>query len=181
MQMYFIALVLPEELNKKVVEYKNFMLEKFHCKVGLKSPAHITIVPPFWMEEEKEKALLHDIETISTGLIHFPVATNNFAAFRPRTIFIGVQPNEYLDQLKKVSDDFFEQKQEYKLKIDRRPFHPHITIATRDLFKKAFHEAWPLFEHKKFEEEWTATGLSVLRHNKKNWDVIYTSQFKNAL
>jgi hypothetical protein len=38
-------------------------------------------------------------------------------------------------------------------------------------------EAWPIFEKEKFEESWEANDLSVLHHNKKNWDVVYTSQF----
>ena len=53
MRMYFIAIVLPDELNKKVLKWKNFMHDKFGCKVGLKSPAHITFIPPFWMHEER--------------------------------------------------------------------------------------------------------------------------------
>ena len=47
MQMYFNALVLPEQLDKKILTYKSWMADKYNCKVGLKSPAHITIVPPF--------------------------------------------------------------------------------------------------------------------------------------
>ena len=55
MQMYFVAIVLPSHLNEKLLAYKQLMLEKYNCKVALKSPAHITLVPPFWMEEEKEQ------------------------------------------------------------------------------------------------------------------------------
>ena len=65
------------------------------------------------------------------------------------------------------------------MKIESRHFHPHITIATRDLHKKTFYEAWQLFETKEFTEEWMATGMSVLRHNKSNWNVIHTSGFIN--
>lgn len=179
MQMYFIAIVLPQVLNEKILLYKNFMLEKFQCKVGLKSPAHITIVPPFWMEEEKEAALLTTVDSISKEVRSFEVATDNFSAFQPRTIFIATMPNERLNEVKTLSDNFFKQQPDYKIKIDNRPFHPHITIATRDLHKKNFYEAWAIFENKVFKEEWIATGISVLKHNKKNWDVVHTSQFKN--
>jgi len=175
--MYFVAIVLPKELNEKILLDKNFMLEKFDCKVGLKSPAHITIIPPFWMDAEKETGLIHDVESLSKNLSAFTIKTNDYSAFRPRTIFVDVHNSEELQNIKKVSDDFFRQLSQYKIKIDKRAFHPHITIATRDLLRKSFHEAWPLFENKKFEEEWLATALSVLRHNKKNWDVIYTSFF----
>jgi 2'-5' RNA ligase len=79
--------------------------------------------------------------------------------------------------LKATVDVFCKTHPQYGAKGDTRPFHPHITIATRDLHKRAFTEAWPLFEHKKYEVQFEATGLSVLRHNTKNWDVIHTAPF----
>jgi len=178
MQMYFIAIVLPKDLNEKVLQYKNLMLEKYNCKVGLKSPAHITLIPPFWMEQEKEQQLMSDINSLSNQIHRFFVSTNNFSAFKPKTIFISPMANEQLNHLKQVADNFFKNNSVYNIKIDTRPFHPHITIATRDLYKKSFYEIWPWFAETKFQVEWTAEGISLLRHNKKNWDVIYTSQFK---
>lgn len=177
--MYFIALVLPQHLNERILKYKNTMLEKYHCKVGLKSPAHITVVPPFWMEEEKEQPLISDMEGLSQRFHSFPIETNHFSAFKPRTIFVAVAPNESLNEIKKATDEFFRNNSYYKIKVETRPFHPHITIATRDLYKKSFFEIWPWFAEQEFSESWTAEGLSVLRHNKKNWDVIFTSQFNS--
>jgi len=176
-QMYFIAVVLPPTLNEKILHFKNYMKEHFNCAVAMKSPAHITLVPPFWMEEEMEKLLLTDINSLCQRE-SFMLTTSNFSAFKPRTIFIALQPNGELDDLKKNSDDHFAARKEYKMKVDTRPFYPHITIATRDLTKKNFQLAWPHFEKQVFEEEWIADGISLLRHNKKKWDVIHTSQFK---
>ncbi len=176
--MYFIAIVLPGDLNKKVLKWKNLLHEKYGCKVGLKSPAHITFIPPFWMEQEKEQQLIKDIDAISSSSQHFTIVTNNFSAFKPRTIFVDVIMNEELRLLKAAINKFFLQT-DYKIKIDTRPFHPHITIATRDLRKKDFHEAWALFETNKFKAEWEANGLSLLRHNQKNWNVIHTSTFES--
>ena len=177
MTMYFIALVLPSALNQKVLHLKNFMHERYDCKVGLKSPAHITLIPPFWMEEDREVELFYDVGQLAKKFSPFIIQTKNFSAFKPRTIFIEVEKNIALNRLKENVDNFFKLNNSYKIKVDSRPFHPHITIATRDLFKKSFHEAWPVFEKEIFEEEWIADGLSILRHNKKNWDVVYTSQF----
>ena len=84
--------------------------------------------------------------------------------------------DEELKTLKATIDKFFS-KADYKIKIDTRLFHPHITIATRDLHKKDFHEAWLLFETKKFKAEWEADALSLLRHNSAYWDVIHYSPF----
>jgi 2'-5' RNA ligase len=180
MQMYFIALVLPHAINEKILKYKQMMLDRFNCKVGLKSPAHITLVPPFWMEEEKEQQLISDVSFLSKGFYPFRVSTNNFSAFKPRTIFIALAPNPQLNAIKKATDSLFKSNPFYTIKIDTRLFHPHITIATRDLYKKSFYEIWPWFAEKNFLEEWTADGISILRHNKKNWDVIHTSQFNKV-
>jgi 2'-5' RNA ligase len=177
--MYFIALVLPPYLNEKILKYKNMMLEKYNCKVGLKSPAHITLIPPFWTEEGKEEQLINDISFLNDQFQPFKMKTHNFSAFKPRTIFIVPEPSEELNKVKKATDDFFKNNSFYNIKIDTRRFHPHITIATRDLYKKSFHEIWPWFAEKEFIEEWTAESISLLKHNKKNWDVIHTSQFKN--
>lgn len=178
--MYFIALVLPVHLNKKILKYKEMMFEKYSCRTGLKSPAHITLLPPFWMQEEKESQLISDLDALSNPVDAFSIATDNFSSFRPRSIFVAVRTNEKLNALKNLTDAFFQNNSFYNIKIDTRPFHPHITIATRDLFKKSFYEICPWFAEKKFLEEWTAGGISLLKHNKKNWDVIHTSQFNKS-
>src|SRR5207302_877859 len=120
------------DLNKKIQKWKELMYEKYGCKVGLRSPAHLTFISPFWMEEEKEQQLIQDVDTVSSTVYPFTIAINNFSAFKPKTIFVDVVVNEELRALKATVDNFFLQT-DYKIKIDTRPFHPHITIATRDL------------------------------------------------
>lgn len=176
--MYFIALVLPPELDQQVLKYKTWMFEKFGCTVGLKSPAHITLIAPFWMEETKENELIGDIEKF-TGRKEFEISTKHFSSFRPRTIFIEPESCKDLENLKREMDHYFGQKEDYKMVKDNRPFHPHITIATRDLRKKDFGEAWQHFAEKEFPAHWSVEGISLLRHNKKKWEVIHTSHFKD--
>lgn len=181
MDMYYMAIVLPEELNQEVLSYKQYMLDKYHCKVGLKSPAHITIIPPYWMHRDLEPQLLNSLDALCQQASYFTIATQNFSAFKPRTIFIDVQVDEKLQAFKKTVDRFFLEHKEYGAKVDTRPFHPHITIATRDLYKKSFAEAWAYFEKKAFDTAFQATGLSTLHHNGRNWDVVHTSPFSQPV
>lgn len=157
------------------------MQEHYGCKVALKSPAHITLLPPFWMHPSLEEKLLADTDAIAQSSLPFTIITHNFSAFKPRTIFIAVQPNEQLNELKKKTDNFLTAQDDLKIKLHHRPFHPHITIATRDIHKKAFYEAWPLLEQKAFKEEWTADSISILKHNTKNWDIYHTAPFATAI
>lgn len=178
-KMYFLAVVLPLAIDEKVLRYKLQMREGYGCKVGLKSPAHITIAPPFWMEEEKQSALEQDMTNLAGNLPTFTLTTADFSAFVPRTIFVAVEENETLINLKKNADAFFRGK-DYKMKFESRPFHPHITIATRDLHKKAFGEAWTQFEKERFRETAMVTGLSLLKHNSQKWEVPFTAPFAPA-
>jgi 2'-5' RNA ligase len=180
MDMYYLAVVLPTHLDEKVLGWKQFMKEQYDCKVGLKSPAHITIIPPFWMKPELEHALIQTADYISAAIPAFTIRTNNFSSFKPRTIFIAVADNIELNQLKEQAETAFSQQSAFGIKKENRPFHPHITIATRDLTKQAYFDAWPMFAEKSFIEEWMADGLSILKHNKKNWDVYHTSQFQQT-
>ena len=173
-----MAIVLPKDLNKEVLQYKQYMLDKHNCKVGLKSPAHLTIIPPYWMHREKEQKMLDQLNTLCDQEKDFLITTKNFSAFKPRTIFIDVIVDEKLKRFKTTVDNFFTAHKEYGAKIETRPFHPHITIATRDLYKKSFAEAWTYFEALEFEATFNAGGLSILRHNGRNWDVIHTSSFQ---
>lgn len=175
MDMYFVAIVLPDELNKEILQWKQYMFDNYNCKVGLKSPAHITLIPPFWMDPQNEQAFISDVDAIAGQLQPFQIHTNNFSSFKPRTIFVDVLKNEQLDALKKTTDTFFQQHNPYGLKIDTRPFHPHITIATRDLFKKDYHAVWPKFAYEEYKRVWEANALSILKHNKKTWDILHTS------
>jgi 2'-5' RNA ligase len=175
--MYFIAHVLPPELNLKVLTYKLKMKDKYGCGIGLKSPAHITLIPPFWMNMENEPALISGLNELASTQHLFNITTQGFNCFKPKTIFIQPQLTPGLLRLKSATDDFIHNHPEFNAKTDNREFHPHITIATRDLQKKDFAEAWPLFENKSFNEAWEVRSISLLCHNRKDWDVIHTSAF----
>jgi 2'-5' RNA ligase len=175
-EMYFIALVAPEEVNQQVLRWKNFMKENYGCVVALRSPAHITLIPPFWMDRQLEEDLKADITTFSNGGFSFPIELRNFSAFQPKVIFIEVVENNALQTLQSHFESFLVSKDLYPIKADSRPFHPHVTIANRDLHKKAFYEAWQILKEKPFHANWVANGISLLKHNQKKWDVVFTSQ-----
>ena len=179
MNMYFVALVAPREINQQVLKWKNYFKEHFKCIVALKSPAHITLIPPFWMNEELEDALISSINEFSATKNKFELQLKDFAAFKPKVIYVDVIKNEMLIELYDSLFNFIQAENTYPLNKEDRPFHPHVTLATRDLYKKAFFEAWEIFSTKKYEASWLVDGISLLRHNKKNWDVIFTSQLED--
>jgi len=179
MNMYYIAIVAPEEINQEVLKWKNYFKDHFGCTVALKSPAHITLIPPFWMKDDLEHDLENSISDFSITKNKFEIRLKDFAAFKPKVIFVDVVKSEVLNGLYLSFAEHILNENKFPIKKDDRPFHPHVTLATRDLYKKAFQEAWEIFSKKKYEVSWMVNGISLLRHNKKNWDVIFTSQLED--
>ncbi len=153
------------------------MKEKYLCEVALRSPVHITLVAPFWMKNELENEVIGTINVFSANQKNITITLNNFSHFKSRVIYIDVVPNEPLNRLKNELTTFLLETGLYSLKEDVRPFHPHVTIATRDLYKKAFDETWEILKDKKFNAGWTAKSVSLLKYNNKAWQVIANAQF----
>lgn len=175
--MYYLALVAPDEIDRQIMIWKNRMKDLYQAVIALRSPAHSTLIPPFWMDAGLEEELKKSIHSFSKNNHSSVIELNGFSCFKPSVIFVDVVHNPWLTNLKSELEDSLIAQKLFSLKKDNRLFHPHITIATRDLHKKQFEEAWTYFENKKYTAKWKPEGISLLRHNKKNWDVIFTSQF----
>jgi 2'-5' RNA ligase len=177
MTLYFIAIVAPDEVNRQVLAWKNYMLHQFNCKVALRSPAHITLVPPFNMQPALEKPLALALGAFAREQTLFPVYLKNFAAFAPRVIYVHVEHSLPLLQLKKNADIFLLQDHRFPIKKEERSFHPHITIATRDLKKGDFAAAWPYFHDRLYEAVFEAGAISLLAHTGKQWEIVANCPF----
>lgn len=178
MDMYFLALVAPESINRDVLKWKQYFRDRFGCVAALRSPAHITLIPPFRMDKGSEGHLTEQMNEFSLLRGSFEIRLQNFSCFKPRVIFIGVEENETLQELAASFRQFLCLPGTDPVGKEDRPFHPHVTLATRDIRKKAFYEAWEMFSPKKYRATWTVEGISVLKHNGRHWDVISTSAFK---
>ena len=174
--MYFIAIEAPESINEQVLQWKHFMRDRFRCVVALKSPAHITIVSPFWMKVALQPALENTMNQFSASQTSFPVDLKNFDCFRPRVIFIHVESSALLDSLKSGFENHL-LGNDFSIKRETRGFHPHITIANRDLRKKDFAEAWEHFSRKQYITSFIADGITLLKHNGTIWEAVHKASF----
>jgi 2'-5' RNA ligase len=58
-----------------------------------------------------------------------------------------------------------------------RGFHPHITIAFRDLKKPTFYKAWEEYKSKTFSADFICNSFSLLKHQKDEWMVLTKFNF----
>ncbi len=171
-QMYYIALLCPPEVNERIQQFKLWMKEQFGCVIALRSPAHITLVPPFWFGEEREHALLTALYAFKSGKKELQIELNGFAHFGKKVLFIQVNSGPELNEMKNLVNDHFIQSFPGKIKKDGRPFHPHVTIATRDMSPGHFFKAWGYFFNKKFAETFSVHVITLLKLSPGKWNVI---------
>lgn len=90
------------------------------------------------MSSDKEPALGKQLSLFCSGEKSFSIRLHHFDSFAPKVIFVHVQPGEELLQIKYRLDEHLIPLKGFSFKKEQRPFHPHITIANRDLAKKDF-------------------------------------------
>ena len=175
--MYFVAILCPPPLNEKVQQLKYWMKERFGSVVALRSPAHITLIQPFWFEEEKERDLKRSLQEFTSDMDELEIQLDGFSHFGIKVLFAAVRKNNSLEELKKQAEVHFVNSYSGIVKKDDRPFHPHITIANRDLKPGDFEKAWSHFSERSFTDEFSSKTISLLRLTEGKWIVISEKQW----
>ena len=82
---------------------------------------------------------------------------------------------ETFTTLKSEVEKYFTGKVGAIFKKDDRPFHPHITIANRDMKPSHFEQAWKHFSKMILKETFNSNSISLLKLNPGAWTVIAES------
>lgn len=178
-QLYLIALVPPEDLCDKVRNLKFEMKERFDASHALKAPAHITLQMPFRRDEASEETLIPALENFAADQNIFDIHINGFDSFPQRVLFLKIEEHAPIANLHADLQHYLKNELNFSENELMNRFHPHMTIATRDLSKKMFNKAWPEYRDRKFKASFTANSLHLLKHNGKNWDLFREFEFGN--
>ena len=176
--LYLIALVPGPSLREEVRLLKEEMRLRFGASHALKSPAHITLQMPFRRAVTEEAGLLKTLGTFSDHEEPIEIRLSGFDCFPPRVLFIRVADHEPLTGLQSRLAETLVHQLGFPQKKEGFPFHPHMTIATRDLTEPNFHKAWEGFKEREFSATFTADRLFLLRHNGRTWDLYREFPFQ---
>lgn len=177
-KLYFIAVIPDQNIQDQVTELKEVIRDKFGSKHALKSPPHITLHMPFKWKEAKEKVIMETLSGFVKEKDSFPLMLSGFNSFPPRVIYVDVLKSQPLIDLQ--SNLIKEMKVKMNLfnaNYKDRGFHPHMTIAHRDLKKPMYSEAWTYFKERQVDFDFTVKSIFLLKHNGKNWDVYQEFEF----
>lgn len=170
--LYFIAFIPKEPLREQIQQLKLEVAEKFKSSHSLNAPPHITLVSPFRVNKEQVSGLQSILEVYAQGHQPFQVYLKDFATFPPRVIFIDVIRSENLQQFQHKLEEMIRAEDEYGYNYHERPYHPHITLAFKDLSKENFYKAWDEFKDRDMEADFEADRLYLLKHNGEIWEVF---------
>lgn len=170
LQKYFIAIVPPEPVLQNITDVKENICKNYGTKGALRSPAHITLHMPFSWEEEKEERLTSVLQTFRYSK-NFTVELNAFDCFEPRVVFVNVKHNDALIELQAQLVKLCKQQLHlFNQAEDLRGFHPHITVAFRDLKKPVFYKLWEEYQHKSFDATFNCSSFFLMKQIGKKWE-----------
>ena len=174
---YFLAIIPNDPVFSLIEGIKKECGIRYNTKGALRSPAHITLHMPFEWKESKEDELLLNLEQFN--FLPFNIHLNNYNCFEPRVIFIDVKKNEELIELqKKLVHHIKKNLNIFNQSDDKRGFHPHVTIAFRDLKKNQFYSAWSELKEKVFEGSFICNSFYLLKQNEQQWIPYRELKFK---
>ncbi|MBU2914401.1 2'-5' RNA ligase family protein [Reichenbachiella agariperforans] len=174
--LYFVAIVPEEPVREQVHQFKCEAADRYGSKAALKSPPHITLHMPFQWRDDREDQLLEVMRSFSFDRYPIELTLDGFDFFPPRVVYIKVEENEALRELQKdLCDHIRRELNIFNATYKDMGFHPHMTIAFRDLKKTLFPQVMEDYSQRNFQTKMTVAGFTLLKNESKQWqEVLYT-------
>jgi 2'-5' RNA ligase len=169
--LYFIAILPPEEVNNQIEEIRLECSRKFGVFKALRPPVHITLYPPFHLDESCQANLERLIGDGTMALSSFTQHLENYGSFARKVVYIDAVKNtklEYLYQaiLSVIARNKIDRQLESRI---NQPYNPHITIAYRDVSNEQFAAIWNEYKDRKLELSFEIERFTLLKHEKQKW------------
>lgn len=166
-----MAVIPPKEVQEKVQQIKISIRDQFGMKYALKSPPHITLKMPFNYNEGKELVLAEKLSGFLKDRESFKVKIDGLGTFGNRVIFLKIEKSPDLIQLQSELKDFCKKELNLIDELSDRNFHPHLTVAFKDLKPKNFEEILALVKEQSFKAEFAVEGLFILKRMEQRWNL----------
>ena len=170
-ELFFIAVLPPLEIQEEVTAFKEYAERHFRSSHALRSPPHVTLFPPFRWPASRREDLFGILAGFAREEAPFLLTLKDFACFRPRVIYVDILPSKELTGLHRRLSERLGRDLGLAQKDRRDDFHPHMTVAFKDLRPPMFNKAWVHFSRIPYERNFRVTALALLRHVDRRWQV----------
>ncbi|MGJ3250718.1 MAG: 2'-5' RNA ligase family protein [Elainellaceae cyanobacterium] len=168
---FFVALLLPLQVQEYANQVTKDLGDRYNTRAA-KAPPHITLFPPFEWQVENVVALESSIQEFASKAVPVPVTLSGFGAFRPRVIYINViKSPELLDLHAHLLAHLENRLGIVDPKSKSRAFSPHVTVASRNMARSVFKQAWADVSPVSVQFEFVSDRLTLLSHDGHVWQV----------
>ena len=171
-QTHFIGVLLPEDITLTLEDCRRYMNEVYGCKSGHGTPIHVTLIPPFRLQEEYSTAdLISAIEkeVLPKGL-GFTAHIDNFDAFGDRTLFANVVAGDAWTTLRDKTVQTILNACPGCAKKDKKPFQPHATVANRDIPVGIMTKALQVMNELNLAEDFLVDNITIFERKGNRWE-----------
>jgi len=163
--------ILPEaSVTEQIRSLQQEITTQFGPKRALSVPVHITLEAPFRVAEERVAELSEVLRGFFSGRPKMILNLRDFGSFRQDTFFVSVEPNLALLETQLQLSALLRSEVEF---IKEKPrfigYHPHVTLANRDVTPEAFMRIDKEFRGRKFHARFAVHKVELLRHDGKLW------------
>jgi 2'-5' RNA ligase len=168
---FFIALLPPAPVQAYATDVIRELSDRYRSRTA-KAPPHITLQPPFLWRLESVTDLETCLSAFAQSQPAIPITLSGFGAFAPRVLYINVLKSS---ELLSVQANLMAQLEETLGIVDsqskRRSFSPHMTVASRNLTRQTFQQAWTDLQPRPVQFEFVSDRLTLLLHDGQCWQI----------
>lgn len=174
--LYFIALIPPDAISEEVTAFKNDIALNYESTKALRSMPHVTLKAPFKLNTYEHAGLLEWFEGLRPEKGSFIIELEDFGSFANKdnpVIYVKPVITPKLEGLQKaLTESFGLAYPHIPLSYIERNFHPHMTIAYRDLTPEQYERAMDVYRHKKYSAAFRADRFYLLQHDGTKWNIV---------
>jgi 2'-5' RNA ligase len=173
-EKYFLAIVPTGEIQESATSLKLLLKEQMNIKYALKSPAHITLKMPFSYNEAKEDYLIEKLRTFLSGKENFKIQVKGTGTFGKRVIFWKIEADSKLYELQESVKSFCKRELNLVYELSDRNFHPHMTIAFKDVKERDFDQVKAIVTDRSINLPFQVFSVELLKRIDRSWEVTYS-------
>jgi 2'-5' RNA ligase len=167
--LYLVALLAPEPVLSQIWAFKQEVHALTGSRNAVRLPPHITLIPPLRRPDEFEASCAASLAAFAATRPPFLVGLDGFAWFGNRTLFVHVSQG---DAVRAFHADLTAWCATHlpEVPIEKRPFTPHLTLATRDLPPAQVPALRQQFAARTYAAEFEVHNITLFRHNGQHWE-----------
>lgn len=165
--LFFVAILPPPKISSDIDEIRKQCATDFQVYSALKPPVHITLIPPFKLDQALEKKLANSLRNCG-NFRPFEQELKDYGGFPPKVIFIKASKSPEIINLHKN----IKTKLKPYLRESPGSINPHITIAYRDVSELVYEKIMEAYSKKHFRTNFNVDRFTLLKHDGKKWHVF---------